>query len=151
VAWDEASDRGELQGATSDGGDSGTSGSFGLWLLLSALKYVAGYGIGRHTFRVVYWVLGFSLVGAVLLYFTVPEAREKYENRIGGPDRVRGMVWCFGASLNRLLPVIELKEFKWEFERLELWQRIAFSILGLIGWILGGILVLAVSGLTQNP
>ena len=171
VAWDEFWDNGKIQATCVEDSDpepqvaSGDGrawwafwtrllptgrawGAFGTWLLLSVLKYVAGYGIGRHTFCVIYWVLGFSLVGAVILYFTVPEARKF---RFGRPDRVRGALWCFGASLNRLLPVIELKEFKWDFERLELWQRVAFSILGLIGWILGGILVLAVSGLTQNP
>jgi hypothetical protein len=51
--------------------------------------------------------------------------------------------------------VIELKEFKGFFDDpdkagLKLWQQNAFSILGLVAWILGGILILAVSGLTQN-
>jgi hypothetical protein len=123
--------------------------------LLSVLNYVAGYGIGLHTFRVLYWVLGFSGIGAALLWWKVPAAGEMYTNRLGKPDWVRGPLWCFGASLNRLLPVIELKEFKGFFDEpdkagLKLWQRTAFSILGLIGWILGGVLILAVSGLTQN-
>ena len=68
------------------GGNARTGGPFGTWLLLSVLKYVAGYGIGRHTFRVIYWVLGFSLVGAIILYFTVPEARVRYKNS----DRLPG-------------------------------------------------------------
>jgi hypothetical protein len=130
-------------------------GKWGTWLFLSLLKYVAGYGIGLHTFRVVYWVLGVSVVGAILLWRTVPAAASEYKNKPGGPDRIRGLLWCFGASLNRLLPIIELHEFKGIFEDpdkagFKLWQRNAFSILSLVGWILGGVLILAISGLTQN-
>jgi hypothetical protein len=130
-------------------------GKLGTWLFLTMLSWVAGYGIGLHTFRVVYWVLGFSLLGAALLWFTVPAAATEYKNRPGGPDRLRGMLWCFGASLDRLLPVIELHEFKGIFDDpdkagFKLWQKNAFSILSLLGWVLGGVLILAVSGLTQN-
>jgi hypothetical protein len=66
---------------------------FGLWLL----GVVAGYGIGVKTFRVLWWVGGFTLAGAALLWFRVPAAREKY----------RGPLWRLGASLLRLLPVID--------------------------------------------
>jgi hypothetical protein len=112
-----------------------------------ALSFVAGYGIGSYSFRVLYWVIGFSLAGATLLWFTVPAARASH----------RGPIWCFGASLSQLLPVIQLNpEFGDFFKdperaRLRGWQIAAFSALSIIGWILGGILVLAVSGLTQNP
>jgi hypothetical protein len=82
-----------------------------------------------------------------VLWLTVPAARMGH----------RGRIWCFGASLSRLLPIIEInKEFSDFFNdpertRLKGWQAFAFSALGMIGWILGGILVVAVSGLTQNP
>jgi len=100
-------------------------------------------------------VLGLTAAGAAVLWWTVPEAGKQYKNPDEGVDRVRGLLWCFGASLSRLLPVVELKEFKGFFEDpdkagLQLWQRVAFSMLGLAGWILGGVLILAVSGLTQN-
>src|SRR2546429_340914 len=62
------------------------------------LQYVAGFGIGTYTFRVLWWILGFSLAGAALLWWTVPATRTKH----------RGKLWCFGASLARLLPVIEI-------------------------------------------
>src|ERR1700735_5400153 len=42
-------------------------GKWGTWLLLSALSSMAGYVIGLYTFRVLWWVLGFSLAGAVIL------------------------------------------------------------------------------------
>jgi hypothetical protein len=110
------------------------------------LQYVAGFGIGTYTFRVLWWVLGFSLAGAALLWWTVPAARAKQ----------RGPLWCFGASLARLLPVIEInKEFTEFFndperERLNWWQSILFSALGIIGFVLAAILGVAVSGLTQS-
>jgi hypothetical protein len=115
-------------------------------VLCGALQYVAGFGIGTYTFRVLWWVLGFSLAGAALLWWTVPAARTKH----------RGPLWCFGASLARLLPVIEInKEFTEFFndperERLNWWQSIVFSALGIVGFVLGAILIAAVSGLTQG-
>jgi hypothetical protein len=66
-------------------------------------------------------------------------------------------IWCLGASLSRLLPVIEInKEFSDFFndperKRLTGFQSAVFSIIGIIGFVLGAVLVAAVSGLTQNP
>jgi hypothetical protein len=103
---------------------------WGGWLFRTALCYVAGYGIGLKTFRVLLWVLGFSLAGAALLWMTVPAANQ------------HGLIWCFGASLARLLPVIEInKEFTEFFndpkrEHLNGLQNIAFSALGIVGWVL---------------
>jgi hypothetical protein len=39
-----------------------------------AIQYVAGFGIGTYTFRVLYWVIGISLAGAALLWGTIPNA-----------------------------------------------------------------------------
>jgi hypothetical protein len=119
-------------------------------VLCGAIKYVAGFGIGTYTFRVLYWVLGFSLAGAVLLWGTVSEAHTWDK----GP--FKGLLWCFNASLSRLLPMIEInKEFTDFFndpkrKRLTGWQSFFFSTLGIIGWVLGLILIAAVSGLTQS-
>jgi uncharacterized protein YjbI with pentapeptide repeats len=35
-----------------------------------AIQYVAGFGIGIYTFRVLYWVIGISFAGAALLWMT---------------------------------------------------------------------------------
>ncbi|HWY86361.1 MAG TPA: hypothetical protein VNX28_06540 [Gemmataceae bacterium] len=111
------------------------------------LQYVAGFGfgIGTYTFRVLYWVIGISLAGAALLWMTVPAAKQ------------HGPIWCFGASLARLLPVIEInKEFTAFFDdperkRLTGWQSFIFSAIGIVvGFVLGAILIAAVSGLTQG-
>ena len=72
-------------------------------------------------------------------------------------EKPRGAVWCFGASLSRLLPGIELnKEFADFFNdpdraRLKFWPSMLFSPLGVLGWLLAAVLIVAVSGLTQSP
>ena len=74
----------------------------------------------------------------------------------GVRDGQHGFVWCFGASLARLLPVIEInKEFTAFFddpkrERLTGWQSFIFNAMGIVGFVLGAILLAAVSGLTQS-
>jgi hypothetical protein len=114
------------------------------WVLSGAVQYVAGFGIGTYTFRVLYWVIGISFLGAALLWMTVPAAKQ------------HGPIWCFGASLARLLPVIEInKEFSAFFddpkrERLTGWQSFIFSAIGIVGFVLGAILIAAVSGLTPR-
>jgi hypothetical protein len=63
--------------------------------ILTAQNFVNAYGIVPPVlYRILYWVLGLSLAGAVLLWRTVPAARQ------------HGFIWCFGASLSQLLPVI---------------------------------------------
>jgi hypothetical protein len=116
----------------------------GSCVLQSALGIVAGYGIGTYTFRVVYWVLLFWLIGLAVLWWTVPSARN------------RGLIWCCCASLAQLLPVVpvnkELTDFFVDPERARLkgWQVFLFSALGVIGLALGSILIVAVSGLTHS-
>jgi uncharacterized protein YjbI with pentapeptide repeats len=116
----------------------------GSCILQTALGSVAGYGVGSHTFKVIPWVLVFWVAGMALLWLTVPAAKS------------RGVTWCFCASLAQLLPVItinkELTDFFNDPERKNLkgWQVFAFSTLGVIGLALGAILLIAVSGLTQN-
>jgi hypothetical protein len=74
----------------------------------------------------------------------------------GVRDGQHGFVWRFGASLARLLPVIEIyKEFTAFFddpkrERLTGWQSFIFNAIGIVGFVLGAILLAAVSGLTQS-
>jgi hypothetical protein len=126
--------------------DAATVGGWlsGRWWLLSALKWLIGYGIGFGPFKVVYWVIGSILLG-VLLLLPSREARHK------------GVLWCVGATTERLLPIIELnKEFADFFDdqrrkRLAGWQIAFFSVYALWGWLLGLLLVAAMSGLTQAP
>jgi uncharacterized protein YjbI with pentapeptide repeats len=116
----------------------------GSCILQTTLGVVAGYGIGSHTFVVLYWVLGFWLVGVALLWWTVPAARHN------------GVIWCFCAGLAQLLPVIPIsKELTAFFDdperkRLKGWQVFVFSALGVVGLALGTLLLVAVSGLTRS-
>jgi hypothetical protein len=120
--------------------------SAGSCALATALKWGAGYGIGYYSFRVLFWLVFYSLLGAAILWFFAPGARHP----------TRGKLWCFGASLSRLLPGIEInKEFTEFFcdpdrVRLKAWQSLFFSAYVVIGWLLVGLLVIAVSGLTQH-
>ena len=107
------------------------------------LQFTVGYGIGTYAFRVVWWVVALAVLGALVL-LTAPAARRK------------GAVWCLGASLSRLLPVIELNPEFTEFfndperQRLRGWHLAFFAALGVLGALLGSVLVAALSGLTQQ-
>lgn len=119
----------------------------GAWLTF--LWAVAGYGIGTYTFRVLYWVVGLTVLGTLVL-LTAPKARR------------HGLLWCFGASLQRLLPVVEFnKRFKDFFDNpppsndeevsnLNGVQAAFFSILALAGWVLGFVLLAAMTNLTPK-
>ncbi len=122
---------------------------FGVCAWMTFLSAVAGYGIGLYTFRVLWWVLGLTVLGAWVLRFS-PVARR------------RGLAWRLGASLHRLLPVVELnKDFEdffdnppperlYEPRNLNGFQVAFFSGLAIAGWILGFFLLAAMSGLTQK-
>lgn len=109
-------------------------------------EYGWGFGIGTYMFRVLYPVAALTFLGAWVLWFHVPAARDNH----------RGFLWCWGASLARLLPIIEInKEFTDFFndpyrERLTGPQSAMFSIIALIGWILGAVLIAAISGLIRG-
>ncbi|HEY1797606.1 MAG TPA: hypothetical protein VGG57_15955 [Stellaceae bacterium] len=118
------------------------------WTWLTFLWLVSGYGIGVHTFFAAAWVAGLTVVGALMLLIS-PQAR------------AHGWAWRFGASLHRLLPVIELsKDFTDFFDTLPK-QEIAPSRRGrllqayfaghaITGYILGFFLIAAMGGLTQK-
>jgi hypothetical protein len=103
---------------------------------------LCGYGIGTYTFIVIPWVLGSVLLGVLVLGYVKP-------------GNAKSVGWRIGASLDRLLPIIELnKEFGEYFNdphrtRLAAWQVGFFSIYALWGWVLGLLLIAAMSGLTQ--
>ena len=115
---------------------------------LTTLSFVAGYGIGLHTFRVLWWIIFLTVLGAVVLCFS----------RKG---RAHGIVWRIGASLHRLLPIVVLsREFEDFFDNrstdldstlnLNRFQVGYFAVHAIAGWALGLILLAAMSGLTQK-
>ena len=116
------------------------------WVWSGYLQYVRGFGIGGYTLRVVFWAFAISVLGALYLRTRVKWVRDNHH----------GLAWCFGASLTRLLPVIEInKEFTDFFndpnrERLTGWQSFIFNMIGIMGWILGGSLAATVASLNQG-
>ena len=80
-----------------------------------------------------------SLLGALVLWTRVQGVRREGHQ----------FLWCFGASVNRLLPIIELKkEYSGFFDDAERngftpSQSFFFSIIGIMGWLLAAILAIS--------
>jgi hypothetical protein len=112
------------------------------WVWSCLLRYVAGFGI--YSYFVLYWISAVWLAGAAYLWTCSKGVR----------DAGHGLLWCLGASLARLLPIIEVnKEFTDFFddpkrERLTDFQTFVFSFIGVVGWFLAAVLIAAVSGIT---
>ena len=111
------------------------------------MRWGAGYGIGSYMFRALYWVIGLSLIGALILRFRVK----------GVADRNHGFLWCFGASANKLLPGITLKkEFADFFDdpahnKFTPRQDLFFVVLAALGWVLSLIVLAAFATITHGP
>jgi hypothetical protein len=120
------------------------------WVVATALSAFAGLGIGNYTFRALGWALGISLLGALYLRLRCRPARES-------GNAPRRFVWYFGASLSRLLPIVEInKEFTDYFDdsknkNLYPDQVVLFDIVAVLGFVLGGVVAAALTGLLQNP
>jgi hypothetical protein len=121
--------------------DNGWSqGSYGKWLGLTLLNVTIGYGLGVRYFRVLRWVLGLTLLGALILA-TSPEAVEK------------GPFWNFFCSFDLLLPLIELSKEYGAFaqkEDLANWIKLYFYGHKIMGYLLASFLVAGLGGLTQK-
>jgi hypothetical protein len=126
----------------------------GSWLWQTILSGAVGYGIGLYTFRVLWWIGGLTVLGAVVLWNS-PNARARWYP----PHRRPFGIFCLlAASLHRLLPIVTLsKEFQEFFDNppanppnLKPWQVAYFAGHALFGWAFGLILLAAMSGLTQN-
>jgi cytoskeletal protein CcmA (bactofilin family) len=114
--------------------------------LTYVLRYGAGYGIGYYMFRALYWALGLAALGAVVLWFWVK----------GAAEGKHGLVWCFGASVNRLLPFITLKKEFSDFfndpqvNKFTRGQDVFFVLFGAIGWLLGAVVLAAMGTFTRG-
>lgn len=121
--------------------DAFTRRDYGEYAWLTLFSAIAGYGIGTYSFRVWCWVLLFTLLGTLVLM-------------VSPTLRARGVLWCFIASLHRILPIQFSSEYKQFFENahqpqggqapeLKRWQIISFDILSLAGWVLAFFLLAA--------
>jgi hypothetical protein len=132
---------------------------WGAGLGLSALQLFVGHGIGAYTFRAAGWGLVLAVIGTIILCFApgvrgVRPVRFLTKMKRGPPQK--SLLWCFGASLQRVLPLVTISaEFSDFFndpkrERLRPWQHVTFGVLVLCGWALAGFVAAAFSGLIQN-
>lgn len=118
-------------------------GHWARYLGLTAMLIFVGYGIGNYIFLALIWVVVITAAGAIVLGWS-KEAHGK------------GRSWRIQASLDRLLPIIQLSPSFDEFfresdkKRLHSWQLFFFSCVAIAGWVLGAFLAAAVSGLTQG-
>jgi hypothetical protein len=134
--------------------------TWGTWLGQSALQLFVGYGVGVYSFRAAGWALLLALVGTAILCFApgVRSVRPPNWTVTGARrgKRQRSLLWCFGASLNRVLPLVTISaEFNDFFndpkrERLRPAQHVAFAVLAMCGWALGLFVAAAFSGLIQS-
>jgi hypothetical protein len=130
---------------------------WGVALGLSTLQVVVGYGIGNYSFRAVGCALALALAGTAILGRApgVQGVRPSPLATRRGP-RQKSLLWCFGASLHQVLPLVTIsEEFSAFFndpnrERLHAWQHVAFGALALCGWALALFVAAAFSGLIQN-
>ena len=120
----------------------------GNWLraaLLWILKRTMGFGIGMRAFRCLGVLVLFIVLGAVVIQCMGPSSG-KYD-----------WPWALGASLHRLLPVVNLSPRYVEFFRdlpgdntLNYLQNAYFCLHSMVGWLLGSFLIAALAGLTQK-
>jgi hypothetical protein len=132
---------------------------WGAGLGASALQLFVGYGIGVYAFRAAYWALAFALIGTTILCFA-PGVRGvrpvRFLTKARRGPRQRSLLWCFGASLQHVLPLVTISQEFSDFfndpkrERLCPWQHFAFGVLALCGWALSLFVVAAFSGLIQS-
>src|SRR5262249_50498241 len=108
-------------------------GNLGSCVGLTVLSVVAGYGIGLYTFRVLWCVIFFTMLGVAVLYFSRNARRHS-------------LIWKIGASLHRLLPIVRLsKEFEDFFDNpatnadwprnLNRFQVGYFAVHAIAGWV----------------
>lgn len=110
---------------------------------MSLLNWTIGYGLGGRYFRVLWWVFGLTLLGAVLL------------NLASVPLRGSGLQFIF-LSLDELLPIITLDKAheailtRGSTPRPPEWLLAYFYVHKIAGWVLGSFLVAGLAGLTQR-
>jgi hypothetical protein len=116
----------------------------GLW----ALRLTIGYGLGNRYFRALWWVGGFTLVGALVLM-------------AGGQASAARCPTLFFASFDQLLPIITLDKahdtliFGDSSARPKInpqpyWVRVYFYFHAMVGWLLGSFITAGLTGLTQR-
>jgi uncharacterized protein YjbI with pentapeptide repeats len=106
------------------------------WWGMSLLKWTIGYGYGYRHFRSLLWVLGITLVGAMILG-TTPAGREF------------PLIGRLAYSFDLLLPIIELDP-RHSLEGINGWPRYYFYGHELLGYVLAAFVAAGLSGITKK-
>jgi hypothetical protein len=101
-------------------------------------------------FRALGWALLLAVISTLVLRFLVKGIRDETGKL------KHGVFWCFGASVDRLLPFITLKkEFSQFFDdekdnRFTPRQDLFFMVFAVLGWVLGAIVLAAMGTFTKG-
>lgn len=106
---------------------------FDIYGWLTLLKGVIGYGY--YPYRSAWWVLGFVLLGVLVL-------------RVSGEGRRNGMPYGVSYSFDMLLPIIQLRDRHYDID-LRGRARYYFYFHKIVGWALASFLVAGLAGLTK--
>jgi hypothetical protein len=106
------------------------------WWGMSLLKWTIGYGYGYRYFYALWWVVGITLIGALILATT----------STGQEFTLAGKL---AYSFDLLLPIVELDK-RHSLEAISGWQRYYFYGHELLGYVLGSFIVAGLAGLTKK-
>ena len=155
------------------------------WLGLSLLNRTIGYGLGGRYFRVLIWVVAFTLIGGAVLWYSGadkvrPATAAEQSSRLAlaerkradeaqpitqehalpdpkpgaaqaNPELRKGVGWCLWASLDWMLPFIELdKAYTQSIAKLQGGPFYWLYVQALAGYVLAGFLAAGLAGLTQK-
>jgi hypothetical protein len=102
-------------------------------LFLRFHKYFIGYKY--RMYYAVFWILGFVLLGMIVLRFSKQ-----------GP--ANGMPYGIAYSIDMLLPIIKLRQKHYEID-LKGWARYYFYFQIMMGYVLASFIIAGLSGLTK--
>jgi uncharacterized protein YjbI with pentapeptide repeats len=106
------------------------------WWGMSLLKWTIGYGYGYRYFYALWWVLGITLLGVLMLETT-------------SAGQAFSLAGKLAYSFDLLLPIIELDK-RHSLEAIDGWQRYYFYVHKLLGYVLGSFIVAGLAGLTKK-
>ena len=109
------------------------------WFGMSLLNWTIGYGYGYRYFYSLFWVIGFTIIGAWVFSTTVA-------GKCFSPGET------FAFSFDLLLPLVKFDEshYKIPFSCFGDWQRYYFYAHKLVGYVLGSFVVAGLTGITKK-
>lgn len=108
------------------------------WFGLTMLKWTIGYGYGPRYFYSLFWVVGITAVGTLVL------------SKAPDPDILKfSVLHRFGISFNLLLPKIIQLDANMKIA-LKGWHAAYFYFQGMMGYVLSSFIVAGLAGITKK-